>query len=266
MALLDPFEIANYIRYSDDKITDYSDTDMDALFQYESFYSNIGLRISDEITPSLYKNLKIVCDRLGVPEYKIKAFVLSRPDINAHCKHFQKEGAIIALNSELINLMSDGEIQFIMGHEIGHFLMNHNYFDDDPKITEEESINSRAGEISSDRIGLLACIDVETAIKAMIRLQSGLSNKFLRFDTSAFLLDAKSEKLVRSQLERSTHPSARIRADALLRFSLSKPYQQIVHNEKSGTSLSSVDNHIKEELDTYFNMKEKGFFESWFSS
>jgi len=264
MSFSDPFDIAKFVRYSEDKFEDFSKTNINELVQFESFYSHIGLRISDEITPTLSNNLNIVCKRLKVPINRIKAFVLSRPDINAHCKHFEKRGCIIALNSELINLMSDGEIQFIMGHEIGHFLMNHIYFDDDPKITEEESIASRAGEISSDRIGLLACKDVDVAIKAMIRLQSGLSDLLLRFDTGAFLSETKNEKMIRSQLERSTHPSARIRANALLRFSLSEPYQLLIHNEKTGTPLTSIDSHIKKELDTYFDLREKSFFESWF--
>tara|TARA_B100000900_G_scaffold394608_1_gene392200 strand:- start:41 stop:838 length:798 start_codon:yes stop_codon:yes gene_type:complete len=264
MTFSDPFDLAKFVRFSHDKHQGSSNENLEDLYQYESYYSNIGLRISEEITPKLYKNLNIVCNRLKVPQNRIKAFVLSRPDINAHCRHFQKKGAIIALNSELINLMSDGEVQFIIGHEIGHFLLNHNYFDDDPKITKTESKNSRAGEISSDRIGLLSCINVDLAIKAMIRLQSGLSDKFLRFDTSAFLLDTQSEKLVRSQLENSTHPSARIRADALLRFSLSEPYQLIINNEESGTKLSDVDKHVEKELDTYFNIREKSFFESLF--
>jgi len=264
MTLSDPFNIAKFVRYSHDKFEDFSSTEMDQLIQAESFYLNIGLRIAEEITPELSNNLKIVCERLKVPINRVKAFVVSRPNINAHCKHFEKRGCVIALNSELINLMSNGEIQFVMGHEIGHFLMNHNYFDDDPKITEEESIRSRAGEISSDRIGLLACKDVDIAIKAMIRLQSGLSDSFLRFDTGAFLSEVKDEEITRSQLERSTHPSARIRANALLRFSLSEPYNLLVHNEKTGTKLEPVDLYVKKELDTYFNLREKSFFEGWF--
>tara|TARA_B110000438_G_scaffold238570_1_gene236407 strand:+ start:310 stop:1107 length:798 start_codon:yes stop_codon:yes gene_type:complete len=264
MSLSDPFDIAKFVRYSDDEFEDFSITGIDKLIRHESLYTHGCLRISAEITPTLSNNLNIVCKRLKVPINMVKAFVLSRPDINAHCIHFEKKGCIIALNSELINLMSDGEIQFTMGHEIGHFLMNHNYFDDDPKITEQESTASRAGEISSDRIGLLACKDVDVAIKAMIRFQSGLSDSFLRFDTGAFLSETKNETMIRSQLDRATHPSARIRADALLRFSLSKPYQLLINDEKTGTKLEDVDKHIKKELDTYFDLREKSFFESLF--
>ena len=155
-----------------------------------------------------------------------------------------------------INISSPGEIQFIIGHEIGHFLMNHSYFDDDPEITEEESIRSRSGEISSDRIGLIGCNDIDVAIKAMIRTQSGLNDKFLRFDTSAFLSQMKTERGYREHLHQSTHPSATIRAKALLRFSLSKPFQKLTKNE-GGTKLSIVDKHVKKDLDTYFKQKKQ---------
>ena len=261
--LSDPFNIAKYVRYSDDKYSNFQDGGIQKFRHFESYYSNIGLKVSKEITPDIYKNLEIVCGRLKLPVNRVKAFVVSRPDINAGCIHFEKKGCIVILNSALINVMSAGEILFIIGHEIGHFLMNHNYFDEDPEITVEESISSRAGEISSDRIGLLACQDIDVAIRAIIRIQSGLNDSFLRFDTGAFLQQMKTEKLYREYLYKSTHPSATIRAKALLRFSLSEPYQKIVNNE-SGTKLDNVDKHIKRELGEYFKKKDVGFFEGFF--
>lgn len=254
MSLSNPFKIASFVRYSEDRFDKFTEIDVGHFKSAESYYANTALRISPEITPDIYNHLKVVCSRLKLPTSKVKAFVLSSPSINAKCHHFQKKGCIIVLNSELINISTAGEIQFIIAHEIGHFLMNHNYFDDDPEVTEEESIASRAGEISSDRIGLIGCNDIDVAIKAMIRTQSGLNDKFLRFDTSAFLSQMKTERGYREHLHQSTHPSATIRAKALLRFSLSKPFQKLTKNE-GGTKLSIVDKHVKKDLDTYFKQK-----------
>ena len=263
MVLTNPFKIAASVRYSYDEDHELNPIDINQFYHVESYYSNIGLKVSSDVTPDIYKNLKTACSRLRLPINKVRAFIISRHEINAHCVSFQKKGCIIALYSELINIMSPGEIEFIIGHEIGHFLMNHNYFDNDPKITEEESIRSRAGEISSDRIGLIACNNVDIAIKAMIRIQSGLSDQFLRFDTGAFLSQMKTEKQYREHLHKTTHPSATIRAKALLRFSLSEPYQRLKNNV-GGTKLSTVDKHIKKDLDGYFKEKNDSFFESWF--
>ena len=265
MSFSNPFKIAEFVRYSEDKIDRLSEASMIDFKSAESFYANAGLKISPEITPDIYKHLKIVCSRLKLPIIKVRAFVLSDPSINAKCHHFEKKGFVIVLNSELINIMSAGEIQFIIGHEIGHFLMNHNYFDNDPKVTEKESIASRAGEISSDRIGLIGCNDIDIAMKAMIRIQSGLNDEHLRFDTGAFLSQMKTEKGYRQHLHQSTHPSSTIRAKALLRFSLSEPFQKLNKNE-GGTKLSIVDRHIKKDLDTYFKQKKhsKSIFDGWF--
>ena len=49
------------------------------------------------------------------------------PLLSLSCIGFEKRGCVVALHSELFNMMSPGEIQFIMGHEIGHFLLNHNF-------------------------------------------------------------------------------------------------------------------------------------------
>jgi len=263
MRLSDPFNIAKYVRYKEDKFVDFRNSGIQKFKQAESFHSNIGLKVSKEITPDIYKHLELVCFRLKLPLNRVRAFVVSRPDINAGCIHFEKKGCIIILNSALINVMSPGEILFILGHEIGHFLMNHNYFDEDPEVTVEESIASRAGEISSDRIGLLACQDIDVAIRAIIRIQSGLNDSFLRFDTGAFLQQMKTEKLYREYLYKSTHPSATIRAKALLRFSLSEPYQKIVNND-TGTKIENVDRHIKKELSEYFKKEESSFFRGFF--
>lgn len=261
--LSDPFNIAKYVRFSDDQYVEFKNDGIQRFKHFESYYSNVGLKISKEITPDIYKHLELVCSRLKLPLNRVRAFVVSRPDINAGCIHFQKKGCIIILNSALINVMSPGEILFIIGHEIGHFLMNHNYFDEDPEITVEESIASRAGEISSDRVGLLACQDIDIAIRAIIRIQSGLNDSFLRFDTGAFLQQMKTEKLYREHLYKSTHPSATIRAKALLRFSLSEPYQKIVNND-TGTKIENVDRHIKKDLADYFRKKDSGIFGGFF--
>ena len=264
MALDGPFEIADSVRYAYDKDDELNPIDKEQFYSTESYYSNIGLKISPDVTPDIYKHLEIVCSRLKLPIKRVRAFVISKSVINAHCISFDKEICIIALYSELINIMSPKEMQFIIGHEIGHFLMNHNYFDNDPNITEEESIRSRAGEISSDRIGLIGCNNLDAAVKSMIRLQSGLSDKFLRFDTGAFLSQMKTEEPYREHLYQTTHPSATIRANALLRFSLSEPYQRLINNER-GTKLSIIDNQIKKDLDGYFRKKEKSLLDDWFS-
>ena len=58
------------------------------------------------------------------------------------------------------------------------------------------------------------------AVKAMIRIQSGLDDRFLTFDSSAFLTQLDKEKNILRHISDSSHPTFRIRAKALLRFQL----------------------------------------------
>ena len=47
-----------------------------------------------------------------------------------------------------------------MGHELGHFLLGHNIEEQHLVESQEGYIKKRAQEISVDRIGLLACRDI----------------------------------------------------------------------------------------------------------
>ncbi len=257
------FKIAESIRYSQDKNEESFSRPTD-LNMRVSAYHNWGLKVTPEMTPKIYENLEIVCNRLGVDIDKIHAFVLNRSSLNAHCADFGRDkGCIIGLHSKLINMMSPGEVQFIMGHEIGHFLLSHNYFDNDPEITLEESSKSRAGEISADRIGLLACGDLDAAIHTIIRMQSGLTDEFLGSDLIAYLKQMEDERDYRKYLSKDTHPSSRIRIKALLRFFTSDLYRKIKNNEESieksdlvDSDGNNIDAEIKKDLDEYFEEKK----------
>ena len=257
------FKIAESIRYCDDKHEDVLGQEKD-LNMRVSAYHNWGLKVSLEMTPKIYDNLEKVCNRLDVDIDKINTFVLSKSSLNAYCVDFGRDkGCIIALHSKLINMMSPKEIQFIIGHEIGHYLLQHNYFDSDPEITVEESLRSRAGEISSDRIGLLGCDDINAAVKALIRIQSGLTDEFLHLDIEAYLAQMENEKDYRLHLNKDTHPSARIRVKALLRFVSSDLYYKIINKESvEETELvdsqgDNIDSQIQEDLNGYFKEKKE---------
>lgn len=257
------FKIAESIRYSDDKHEDVLAQQKD-LNMRVSAYHNFGFKVSPEMTPKIYDNLEKVCNRLDVDIEKINTFVISKSSLNAYCVDFGRDkGCIIALHSKLINMMSPGEIQFIIGHEIGHYLLQHNYFDNDPEVTIEESSKSRAGEISADRIGLLACGDLDAAIHTIIRMQSGLTDEFLGSDLIAYLKQMEDERDYRKYLSKDTHPSSRIRIKALLRFFTSDLYRKIKNNEESieksdlvDSDGNNIDAEIKKDLDEYFEEKK----------
>ena len=243
------FRIADSYRFYKDIEENQNSVSQQQIDIYESIHTADSIRVSKELTPDLFQCMKLACNRLKVPISKIKLFVTSNHQTNAICIPFGKKSAIITLYSELVNKMSLEEIQFVIGHEIGHFLFNHQL-----SLNEESSksdfAQSRAQEISSDRSGLIACQDIDMAVKSMIRIQSGLDDRFLRFDSSAFLDQIKKEKNVLRHMSDNSHPTFRIRAKALLRFSVSNPYLKII-GEGSGVDISKIDKLINKDLNLY---------------
>ena len=49
MRLSDPFNLAKYVRYKEDKFVDFRNSGIQKFKQAESFHSNIGLKVSKEI-------------------------------------------------------------------------------------------------------------------------------------------------------------------------------------------------------------------------
>ena len=159
-----------------------------------------GLFIERSSAPGLSAVLETVCDRLQVPRKAVSAFVQASPDIQAFCMSNASDECVLHFSSALINLLSEAEFAFVAGHEIGHFLYEHyasGCTSDDASL--EDFLIQRYQEISVDRVGLIACGDTNVAIKALIKLVSGLEDRHLKFDATQFI----------SQVSKVANPEAR---------------------------------------------------------
>ena len=86
------------------------------------------------------------------------------PDLNAECYLGDTSNCIIRFSSSLIDILDKNEFEFVVGHELGHFLLSHQQ----ACVTEknlEYYIQQRAQEISADRLGLIACDSLDIALK-----------------------------------------------------------------------------------------------------
>ena len=248
---MDSFELAESVRYSEDTKLPSADLNFDYSKEYESHLAMNSLKVSKEITPEVYNSLLETCFSLKLDIDSVKAYITSSSEIQASCVSFSKESCIITLTSKIINLLNFEEIKFVIGHELGHFLLGHNLETSSQIINLESYIKKRAQEISVDRIGLLACKDLNVATKTIIKCLSGLDENYLKFDLKAFigqLEERSSQKINYEQF--STHPSFILRTKSLLRFSLSDPYQKII-NSTSGTNIREIDQMIKKDLSLY---------------
>jgi len=255
----DPYKLANSIRFSEDTISlinskdvDYSQSDL------EFFHAQNSIQITNKITPELFSALEKTSNNLNLKSTEISSFVYNSPEINARCFLGEDEKFVVLISSSLVKLLTTEELVFVIGHELGHLLLNHTK--EEKNNSPQGLIKSRAKEISVDRIGLMASRNIDISIKAMIKTIAGLDEKYIKFNTSELLKQLSSvKKNTNSALDQSTHPSFLLRIKALVWFSLSNEYLSLAN--KSGKDLDQIDVMIQKDLDTYINNSVKSNIE-----
>ena len=212
------------------------------------------LRLTPLLAPRLCTLLDEARAVLGFDE-PLEMFVAQEASVNASAIHSLGPGEphVITLTSALVERMSDDELRFILGHELGHLAWRHYRarlalaaFGEDegerskapPLLARRLESWDRLAEISADRAGFVVIGGkLEIAVSAFFKMQSGLGPEHLRFDIHAFLEQlATLEKLPRRELlARFSHPATPIRVRALELFGAV---------EESGTPLARIDEEI----------------------
>jgi len=143
----------------------------------------------------------------------------------------------IVLTSELINSLTDGELKFVIGHEIGHWMANNSDLDriqhfaysnveNRPSVALQNLLSTweKLAEFSSDRIGLIACGSLPSAISALYRVCVGIDPEKNEFDAEKYL-SATGKNMPRSKelevFRDDSHPPFSLRLLALVTFSKS---------------------------------------------
>jgi hypothetical protein len=212
---------AERVRFASDRSRHHSYGDASRAEHLRDAFYKTGLLITDQTTPALSKSFDLVCDRLGLPRDRVEAFVYSSPDVQAECFSSSLDRCTVRFSSALVNLLDEAEFAFVAGHELGHFLFGHGGAQNEGTPSIEHFMQLRFQEISVDRLGLVACSDLKTAVQAMIKTVSGLDSRHLRYNAGQFIsqLSSLSDPSQGDALE-STHPSMFMRCRALLWFSM----------------------------------------------
>lgn len=194
------------------------------LDRHERALSNnrrLGLEVIPDLMPGIYQVIEGVTKRLHIDISLTRSFVHADQEMQARCSMARGQ-CIIELSSGLVQSLSANELAFVIGHEIGHFLLDHHYLPLSPTESYERWSVLRAREISADRLGLIACGSIDNALRAIIKTFSGLADEHLRFDTVAFL-GRHFDDTIPKHIEASpydTHPSFPLRARCLIKFSI----------------------------------------------
>jgi len=218
-----------------------------------AFQAN-AVRVSPNQFGEVYKVYKQALKTLDAPvEYPL--YITQTPMVNAGA--YGMDQPFIILNSGTVALVDPDELEYIIGHEIGHILSGHVLY----KTMMVFLINLanmgfpivglaaravlvallewyRKSELSCDRAGLLTVQDPEVVMRTMLKMAGGGSSE----DTSLpeFILQAEEYKQsgdVADQvfkvlnLMATTHPFYVLRVSELRTWIESGDYDRIIRGE-----------------------------------
>jgi len=211
------------------------------------------VQVSKQLFPSVALSVKEATSWL-LEERRPHAFISADECLNAACIPGPDDLPLIWISSGLVKCLNDRELRFVIGHELGHWYYEHYRYpevapDWGPKFAARQQL-SRAAEISADRFGLIACRDVDVALRAIVKTASGLGDEFLGKRVAEFIAQARSIKKVDIDAGEvfATHPPMVIRARGLLWFSMSDLFSGFIGLPDGGLDIQVVNERVEKDL------------------
>ena len=189
------------------------------------------LKLTKLLSPRLFSLLEEVSATLEFT-LPVELFVSAGADVNAYAVYSVDETPhIIGLTSSLVERLSDTELRFVLGHEIGHLQYRHYRakildvaFGDAemPALLKRRLATwSRLAELSADRAGFAAAQgELQSIVSVFFKIESGLGPEHVKFDIAAFLnqLSELQQSDRSSIISHFSHPLTPIRVRALQLF------------------------------------------------
>jgi hypothetical protein len=216
------------------------------------------LPVSGDILPAVEAAVGQACTRLDLPRAAVHAFVQPSAELNASCYSGIRGSAVIVLNAGMIECLLQEELAYVVGHELGHYLLPLPYGNG----SIEDAIRARELELTMDRFGLLACGDLKHAGSAILKIQSGLSGRHIRSDLAAFIQNGRTalDAEVQDHETRFTHPPEFVRLRALNAFVLSDVFRAALGRE-GGQPIDEINEGIRRDLDRAVDMRARELIE-----
>ena len=218
-----------------------------------AFQAN-AVQVGPNQLPRIWQLYTEVCDTLDAPAH-YPLFVSQSPVVNAGA-YGMKEPFII-LNSGSLELLSDDQVAYVLGHEVGHVMSDHVlYRTMTALLIQLAGLGfpivglaarailvallewSRKSELSADRAGLLATQDPEVVMSSMLKMAGGGADEetslaeFIRqaegYRESGDLADQVFKVL---NLLGQTHPFWVLRLSEIRAWIESGEYDRIVRGE-----------------------------------
>lgn len=219
-------------------------------------FSGEGINITEESMPAVYRQLKEACKILDVQE--IPACSTEWFYEIGHFSVGEKSKRMI-LQSGTIDLLSPDEMLFVMGHELGHMKCGHKTYHMLTEAIYMQIVGSgvevwtnlirlpllkwyRMSDYTADRMGLLCCQDLNTALSTMIKMAGLPKSCYGKIDVNSFIQQAKDftknhsgmlDSVIKYlSINAASMPWLVIRAAELLQWYESGEYDRIVNQYK----------------------------------
>ena len=203
-----------------------------------------SIKITEPLLGDLYRICAEVKERLGFRE-DVDFYVTGDSSVNAFSVASAEDGKphIVNLNSSLVGLMTEDELRFVIGHELGHLINKDSslkrlimfVFPPDsttPPMTLQYKIrlHDQLAELVADRYGFLSVGKVEPCVTAFFKMASGLDLAKMNVSIDALLEDNRRHLdyfLNDKGLNRASHPVNPIRVLALSLFAEARSDQEL---------------------------------------
>ena len=217
-----------------------------------------AVRIEPRLLPELHRAIGDVLSRTGEAR-PFETFVYCDSGINASVMPAGSRN-ILMLSSAAVERLKAPELDFVIGHELGHARFDHfdipvaAILDSSPDVTPRQAMQllawQRKAEISADRAGLISCGSLAVAATALFKTLSGLNIGDLAIDPVAFgdqwnelatevAMDGAGQHWIAS------HPFPPLRMKALLSFWRSDRATQIIPSAPGGVTIDETDREIE---------------------
>lgn len=229
--------------------------------QLNVLYTGSNIRVTSKNYPEIYKLFDRACDIVNLP---------ARPDFYLEWDYAVNgfttgvDHPIVVLTSGAIDLLTEDELMFLIGHEFGHIKSRHTLYhaigETFPVLADvvgqatfgaSKLIStpvrlallrwSRMSEFTADRAGMLCCQNLEVAAGVMMKLAGMPVNYYPGMKLDSFLDQAREfEELDYDKLNKltkyflvmsSTHPWTVMRAAELLKWIEGGEYQQVLERK-----------------------------------
>lgn len=194
-------------------------------------------KVERRLMEHLYDLLYDVKNKLGFKD-PVDFYITGDSSVNAWtiASPCNGEPHIVNINSGLVNIMTDDELRFVVGHELGHLINKNTEMrrligfvfppESMPPLMLQYKIRlwEQLSELAADRYGYMAVENLNTCLSAFFKMTSGLDVSKINMQLDIYLeenLKHLDYFLHDKGLSRDTHPVNPIRVHALNLFATS---------------------------------------------